>query len=47
MHGPDAEPWEVYTVLADAPVMRPADEAGCCTPAAETVSVGAKPTACC
>ncbi|MBI4933180.1 MAG: VOC family protein [Actinobacteria bacterium] len=50
VHGPDAEPWEVYTVLADAPVMRPADEsadAACCTPAAETVSVGAKPTACC
>ena len=21
MHGPDAEPWEVYTVLADAPAM--------------------------
>jgi catechol 2,3-dioxygenase-like lactoylglutathione lyase family enzyme len=50
VHGPDAEPWEVYTVLADAPVMRPADEsadAACCTPTAETVSVGAKPTACC
>ena len=23
VHGPDAEPWEVYTVLADAPVMQP------------------------
>jgi catechol 2,3-dioxygenase-like lactoylglutathione lyase family enzyme len=34
VHGPDAEPWEVYTVLADAPVMRPADTS-CCTPAAE------------
>lgn len=22
VHGPDAEPWEVYTVLDDAPVMR-------------------------
>ena len=21
VHGPDAEPWEIYTVLADAPVM--------------------------
>ena len=21
VHGPDAEPWEVYTVLADAPAM--------------------------
>lgn len=32
VHGPDAEPWEVYTVLADAPVMTPA-EPGCCAPA--------------
>jgi len=23
VHGPDAEPWEVYTVLADAPMMHP------------------------
>jgi catechol 2,3-dioxygenase-like lactoylglutathione lyase family enzyme len=30
VHGPDAEPWEVYTVLADAPVT-PADEAACPT----------------
>ena len=22
VHGPDQEPWEVYTVLADAPVMK-------------------------
>jgi catechol 2,3-dioxygenase-like lactoylglutathione lyase family enzyme len=22
VHGPDAEPWEIYTVLDDAPVMR-------------------------
>jgi catechol 2,3-dioxygenase-like lactoylglutathione lyase family enzyme len=29
VHGPDAEPWEVYTVLADAPMMHaPADT--CC-----------------
>jgi len=50
VHGPDAEPWEVYTVLADAPAMSPgvaADgESACCTPAATTepVSVG---RACC
>jgi catechol 2,3-dioxygenase-like lactoylglutathione lyase family enzyme len=31
VHGPDAEPWEVYTVLADAPVMRAGDDA-CCGP---------------
>ncbi len=50
VHGPDAEPWEVYTVLADAPVMQKvvADgESACCTPATETVSVGAKPAPCC
>jgi catechol 2,3-dioxygenase-like lactoylglutathione lyase family enzyme len=48
VHGPDAEPWEVYTVLADAPVMRPAEDDACCTPATdEPVSMGVKPTACC
>lgn len=47
VHGPDAEPWEVYTVLADAPVMRAATAPECCAPAAETVTLGAKPGACC
>jgi catechol 2,3-dioxygenase-like lactoylglutathione lyase family enzyme len=45
--GPEI-PWEIYTVLADAPVMYPT--AGeCCVPeaVAEPVAVGAKPTACC
>jgi hypothetical protein len=36
VNGPDAEPWEVYTVLADAPTMRliplADDSAGCCAP---------------
>ncbi len=44
VHGPDAEPWEVYTVLADAPVMHKvpaAGESACC--AAEPV----QETACC
>lgn len=49
VHGPDAEPWEVYTVLADADVMAPADP-GCCGPAAETepapVALGAEPGCC-
>ena len=50
VHGPDAEPWEVYTVLADAPAMTKVVEAGesaCCTPAAvaEPVTMGTK--ACC
>ena len=46
VHGPDAEPWEVYTVLADAPVMQP-EPNGCCTPAVDTVTVGAKPASTC
>ncbi|HQZ32809.1 MAG TPA: ArsI/CadI family heavy metal resistance metalloenzyme [Ilumatobacteraceae bacterium] len=29
VHGPDAEPWEVYTVLADAAVFHPVP-AACC-----------------
>jgi catechol 2,3-dioxygenase-like lactoylglutathione lyase family enzyme len=41
--GPEI-PWEIYTVLADAPVMRPAEDA-CCAP--EPVALGAKPSACC
>ena len=47
VHGPDAEPWEVYTVLADAPVVR-TDDTACCAPEAETttVTIGAK-AACC
>jgi catechol 2,3-dioxygenase-like lactoylglutathione lyase family enzyme len=27
---PGGAPWEVYTVLADAPVLEKADNAGCC-----------------
>jgi hypothetical protein len=47
VHGPDAEPWEVYTVLADAAVMRVVDDV-CCAPeaAVEPVSLGAKPSCC-
>jgi catechol 2,3-dioxygenase-like lactoylglutathione lyase family enzyme len=51
VHGPDTEPWEVYTVLADAPVMHPVPDAAgdaCCAPAAAEapVSLTAK-NACC
>lgn len=44
---PDGEPWELYTVLADAEVMHP-EESACCTPAAdaEPVTVG-RANACC
>lgn len=45
--GPEI-PWEIYTVLADAPVMHP-EEGECCVPSAgaEPLSIGAKPSACC
>ena len=46
--GPEL-PWEIYTVLADAPVMHPA-EGECCAAAAESepILVGARPaSACC
>lgn len=49
VHGPDAEPWEVYTVLADAPVMKPT-ASGCCAPASEAepapVTLATKPACC-
>ena len=44
VHGPDAEPWEIYTVLADAPAMQPV-AGGCCSsstddaPAADRATV--------
>ena len=38
---PDGAPWEVYTVLADAPSLAPADP-GCCTAPNETAG-----SACC
>ena len=33
VQGPDAEPWEVYTVLADANVMRVVESSNCCADA--------------
>jgi catechol 2,3-dioxygenase-like lactoylglutathione lyase family enzyme len=46
---PDATPWEIYTVLADAPVESGlAGDGTCCAGAeAETAAVGAAPGACC
>lgn len=48
VHGPDAVPWEVYTVLADAPVMHdvPTADASCCD-IAEPVALGAARPRCC
>ena len=43
--GPEI-PWEIYTVLADAPVMEPAP-GECCAPADEAVSIGHAPSRCC
>ena len=49
VHGPDAEPWEVYTVLADAPVMHEVPSAegehACCE--AAPVQLGTSPSTCC
>lgn len=48
VHGPNAEPWEIYTVLADADVMHSvpaADDACCSTSASEPLVLGTKPNA--
>jgi catechol 2,3-dioxygenase-like lactoylglutathione lyase family enzyme len=43
---PDAERWEIYTVLADSPTFRDSDDAGgCCTDSASTTQEAA--TVCC
>ena len=52
VHGPDAEPWEVYTVLADAQVMHDVPEAGqsdCCIPesVSEPIATNTSRPACC
>jgi hypothetical protein len=41
VHGPDDEPWEVYTVLSDASVMHAAAQE-CCAPTAAPLSLGRK-----
>ena len=49
--GPDAEPWEIYTVLAGVEMpagqLRTADPAGCGPRACCTASPGAGPVGCC
>lgn len=49
VHGPDAEPWEIYTVLADADTMHAVPEASqaCCSVETEPVVLGSKPGTCC
>jgi len=46
VHGPDSEPWEVYTVLADAGVMHTTDDACCAPETAAPVTLGSKPNTC-
>jgi catechol 2,3-dioxygenase-like lactoylglutathione lyase family enzyme len=49
--GPDAEPWEIYTVLADVEMpagqLRTADPGGCGPGACCTATAGAEASACC
>jgi lactoylglutathione lyase len=50
VHGPDAEPWEVYTVLADATVMHEvpiAGETACCASTAAEEPASATTSSCC
>jgi catechol 2,3-dioxygenase-like lactoylglutathione lyase family enzyme len=52
VNGPGGEPWEVYTVLADAPLPEgahgslDASETACCTPGTETLAVVGAGTCC-
>jgi catechol 2,3-dioxygenase-like lactoylglutathione lyase family enzyme len=47
VNGPEL-PWEIYTVLADAPVMHPVEGGCCAAPAdAEAVAAVARSAACC
>ncbi|MGA0878642.1 MAG: ArsI/CadI family heavy metal resistance metalloenzyme [Ilumatobacteraceae bacterium] len=52
VHGPDSEPWEVYTVLADAPLMHDVPRAGeaesvCCAVEVEPVQLVRRSENCC
>jgi catechol 2,3-dioxygenase-like lactoylglutathione lyase family enzyme len=46
--GPGQEPWEVYTVKADADTLDKQAGSACCAPAGDQAPVGAaQPSACC
>ncbi|HEX6469770.1 MAG TPA: glyoxalase/bleomycin resistance/dioxygenase family protein, partial [Streptosporangiaceae bacterium] len=53
VHGPGAEPWEVYVVKADADTLAKADSSACCTPAGDAgrpetgAAAAAAPAGCC
>ena len=50
VHGPGSEPWEVYTVKADADNLVTAEDSVCCAGAStgpESVTVGAPSGGCC
>jgi catechol 2,3-dioxygenase-like lactoylglutathione lyase family enzyme len=44
VHGPGAEPWEVYVVKADAGTLGKAPDLACCTPGSQA-SAGEEPAA--
>ena len=46
VHGPGAEPWEVYVVKADADTLTKSEASACCTPAA-TGEPDTRQAACC
>lgn len=39
VHGPGGEPWEVYTVKADADALAKADDSACCATGQQTADV--------
>ncbi|HYZ57735.1 MAG TPA: ArsI/CadI family heavy metal resistance metalloenzyme [Streptosporangiaceae bacterium] len=52
VHGPGAEPWEVYVVKADADTLDKAPDSACCTPGGqgegtEAAAAAAGATSCC
>jgi catechol 2,3-dioxygenase-like lactoylglutathione lyase family enzyme len=53
VNGPGGEPWEIYTVLADAPVpevgrsSQAPGEAACCTPDSSPVALSVGARTCC
>ncbi|MFI6598719.1 ArsI/CadI family heavy metal resistance metalloenzyme [Nonomuraea sp. NPDC050536] len=47
VHGPGAEPWEVYVVKADADTHTKQTDPICCSPTAEVGEQAGAPTGCC
>ncbi len=48
VNDPDGAPWEIYTVLADAPAATGiAGDASCCVPGDDVMPCGMGPSSCC